>query len=215
MGNPRVGQPVHDLRQILKPDVVIGGKQGSSLNRASLTPKPLASSVYVHVLEAPPPLKRSMSVTSPFPSPNQDEIIRDCSVATGADSKIARQEQGESTWDPLNASELAPNSANGLIPRLIAWAKSQSPGNIAIVSIIIGDFPIGSRWSDPQVHGSNPSSRAMPHSAQGPSEGRSERTIGESLRERPILTKRFTFLPHFLGNSSRRIGAVFLSPSAH
>ncbi len=58
----------------------------------------------------------------------------DCSIATGADSKIARQEQGESTWDPLNASELAPNSANGLIPSLIAWAKSQSPGNIAIVS---------------------------------------------------------------------------------
>ena len=61
-------------------------------------------------------------------------IYRDCSIATGADSKIARQEQGESTWDPLNASELAPNSANGLIPSLIAWAKSQSPGNLAIVS---------------------------------------------------------------------------------
>ena len=60
--------------------------------------------------------------------------MRDCSIATGADSKIARQEQGESTWDPLNASELAPNSANGLIPRLIAWAKSQPPGNVAIVS---------------------------------------------------------------------------------
>ncbi len=54
----------------------------------------------------------------------------------GADSKIARQEQEESTWDPLNASELAPNSANGLIPSLIAWAKSQSPGNIAIVSVV-------------------------------------------------------------------------------
>jgi len=49
-------------------------------------------------------------------------------------SKIARQEQGESTWDPLNASELAPNSANGLIPSLIAWAKSQPPGNVARVS---------------------------------------------------------------------------------
>ena len=63
-------------------------------------------------------------------------FIRDCSIATGADSKIARQEQGESTWDPLNASELAPNSANGLIPSLIAWAKSQPPGNVAIVSFI-------------------------------------------------------------------------------
>ncbi len=48
--------------------------------------------------------------------------------------RSARQEQGESTWDPLNASELAPNSANGLIPSLIAWAKSQPPGNVAIVS---------------------------------------------------------------------------------
>jgi hypothetical protein len=59
---------------------------------------------------------------------------RDYSIATGADSKIPRQEQGESTWDPLNASESAPNSANGLIPSLIAWAKSQPPGNVAIVS---------------------------------------------------------------------------------
>ena len=40
------------------------------------------------------------------------EISGDCSIATGADSKIARvRNQGESTWDPLNASELAPNSA--------------------------------------------------------------------------------------------------------
>src|SRR5512135_3514852 len=62
-------------------------------------------------------------------------IFRDCSIATGADSKIARQEQGESTWDPLNACELAPNAANSLIPSLIAWAKSQPPGNVAIVSI--------------------------------------------------------------------------------
>ena len=64
-------------------------------------------------------------------------IFGDCSIVTGADSKIARQEQGESTWDPLNASELAPNSANGLIPSLIAWAKSQPPGNDAIVSIFV------------------------------------------------------------------------------
>jgi hypothetical protein len=44
-------------------------EKGSSLNSAFLTPKPLASSVYVHVLEAPSPLKRSILVTSPFPSP--------------------------------------------------------------------------------------------------------------------------------------------------
>jgi len=64
----------------------------------------------------------------------------DCSIATGADSKIARQERGESTSDPLNASELAPNSANGLMPSLIAWAKSQPPGNVAIVSFYVA-FP--------------------------------------------------------------------------
>ena len=46
--------------------------------------------------------------------------IRDCSSVTGADLRIARQEQGESTRDPLNDSELAPNSANGSIPSLIA-----------------------------------------------------------------------------------------------
>ena len=64
-------------------------------------------------------------------------VLGDCSIATGADSKIARQEQGESTWDPLNACELAPNSANSLIPSLIAWAKSQPPGNVAIVSVLV------------------------------------------------------------------------------
>ena len=66
--------------------------------------------------------------------------IRDCSIATGADSKIAQQEQGESTWDPLNASELAANSANGLIPSLIAWAKSKPPGNVARVSRITANI---------------------------------------------------------------------------
>ena len=45
------------------------------------------------------------------------------------------REQGESTWDPLNASDLAPNSANGLFPSLIAWAESQPAGNVATVSV--------------------------------------------------------------------------------
>ena len=44
-----------------------GEGKGTSLNSASLTPKPLASSVYVHVPEAPSPLKRSMLVMSLFP----------------------------------------------------------------------------------------------------------------------------------------------------
>jgi hypothetical protein len=43
--------------------------KGSSLNIASLATRPLASSIYVHVAEAPSPLKRSISVTCLFPSP--------------------------------------------------------------------------------------------------------------------------------------------------
>ena len=35
-------------------------------------------------------------------------ITGDCSSVTGADLRIARQEQGESTRDPLNDPELAP-----------------------------------------------------------------------------------------------------------
>src|SRR5208337_1328041 len=42
--------------------------KGTSLNSASLAPKPLASSVYVHVPEARCPHKWSISVTSLFPS---------------------------------------------------------------------------------------------------------------------------------------------------
>ena len=76
------------------------------------------------------------------------EVFRDCSIATGADSKIARQEQRESTWGPLNASELAPNSVNGLIPSLIAWAKSQPPGNVAIVSVFLEDGGAGYPWPE-------------------------------------------------------------------
>src|SRR5271157_6627759 len=75
-------------------------------------------------------------------------VKRDCNIATGADSKIARQEQGESTWDPLNASELAPDSVNGLIPSLIAWAKSQPPGNVAIVSVFLEDGGAGYPWPE-------------------------------------------------------------------
>jgi hypothetical protein len=58
--SPDRGSPVKHRRP--------GRGKGSLLNSASLTPKPLASSVYVHVLEAPSPLKRSISVMSPIPS---------------------------------------------------------------------------------------------------------------------------------------------------
>src|SRR5208337_5089619 len=47
-----------------------GRGKGSLLNSALLTPKPPASGVYVHVPEAPSPLKRSISVMSPFPPPS-------------------------------------------------------------------------------------------------------------------------------------------------
>ncbi len=43
-------------------------EKGTWLNSALLTPKPLASSVYVHVPEATSSLKQSISVTSLFPS---------------------------------------------------------------------------------------------------------------------------------------------------
>src|SRR5271166_5397205 len=45
-----------------------GRGKGTSLTSTCLTPKPLASSIYVHVPEAPSPHERSMSVTSLFPS---------------------------------------------------------------------------------------------------------------------------------------------------
>ena len=44
-------------------------EKGSSLNSASLTTKPLAPSVYVRASATPSPFKRSISVTSLFPSP--------------------------------------------------------------------------------------------------------------------------------------------------
>ena len=45
-----------------------GRGKRTSLNSTCLTPKPLASSVYVHVPEAPSPHERSISVTFLFPS---------------------------------------------------------------------------------------------------------------------------------------------------
>jgi len=47
-------------------------EKGSSLNAASLTTKPLASGVYVHVPETHSPIKRSISVASLFPSSDRN-----------------------------------------------------------------------------------------------------------------------------------------------
>src|SRR5512135_779653 len=68
-------------------------------------------------------------------------VSRDCSTVTGADLRIARQGQGESTRDPLHDSELAPDSANGSIPSLIAWTVQKPPGNAATVSNHPGKTP--------------------------------------------------------------------------
>ncbi len=46
-------------------------------------------------------------------------MVGDCSTVPGANPRIARRELEESTSDPLNDDELAPNSANGSIPSLI------------------------------------------------------------------------------------------------
>ncbi len=47
---------------------------------------------------------------------------------------LTRQESGESTWEPVNDSEWATNSANGSISSLIVWTGLQPPGNVATVS---------------------------------------------------------------------------------
>ena len=50
--------------------------KGTSLNSDSLAPKPLASSFYVRVPEAPSPHERSISVTFLFPSPSLFPSLR-------------------------------------------------------------------------------------------------------------------------------------------
>ena len=75
--------------------------------------------------------------------------LGDCSSVTGADLRIARQGQGESTRDSLNDSELAPNSANGSIPSLIAWAVPKPPGNAATISDLVGKVKLVLRGLDP------------------------------------------------------------------
>jgi len=66
-------------REKLTPSCLVGRKvkrEGPSLNRAFLTLKSPASSVYVRVLEASSPLQRSISVMTPFPSLGWRELLR-------------------------------------------------------------------------------------------------------------------------------------------
>jgi hypothetical protein len=65
----RVAVPHHDPIHLLSQYPAEGKRRGkgSSLNSAFLTPKPPASSVYVHVLKALSTFTRSISVMTPFP----------------------------------------------------------------------------------------------------------------------------------------------------
>ena len=69
-----------------------------------------------------------------FEARSISRFSRDCSTVTGADLSLTRQESGESTWEPVNDSEWATNSANGSISSLIVWTDLQPPGNVATVS---------------------------------------------------------------------------------
>jgi len=69
---PGQAEGVHQLLEVVGHEGDVGRvarEKGTSLNSDSLGPKPLASSVYVRVPEASCPHKRSISVTSLFPSP--------------------------------------------------------------------------------------------------------------------------------------------------
>jgi len=62
-------------------------EKGTSPNSTWLTPKPLASSVYMHAPEASSPLKRSILVMSVFPPRSErcrDQLARPLDRETGA-----------------------------------------------------------------------------------------------------------------------------------
>ena len=67
--------------------------KGSSLNSALLTPKPIASSVYVRVPEAPSPHKLSISVTPLFPSPRERRSA--VGEAVGLSVAVALRQRGK------------------------------------------------------------------------------------------------------------------------
>jgi len=85
---------------ILKP----GRGKGTSLNSTCLTPKPLASCVYVHVPEAPFPRTLAISVMSRFPSlnwkPEMPVVI--CGVQDG---QITTTGMGFQEFESLTAAQ--------------------------------------------------------------------------------------------------------------
>ena len=90
-----------------------GRGKGPSLNSAFLTPKPPASSVYVRVLEASSPLKRSISVMTPFHAAH---------LLVAIETTLVRQEihtSWASVHDLLATPEIAtivlPTDQNGVL----------------------------------------------------------------------------------------------------
>jgi hypothetical protein len=86
-----------------------GMEKGTSLNSTCLPPKPLASSVYVRVPEAPSPHERSISMMSLFPSP-------ECSVGSGLNrcSKLERKRSFRGDDPPLGvAANVRPEFVEG------------------------------------------------------------------------------------------------------
>jgi len=72
----------------------------------------------LEVLDQPPARLVGVLALVGYPA-RQVAMVGDCSTVPGANPRIARRELEESTSDPLNDDELAPNSANGSIPSLI------------------------------------------------------------------------------------------------
>ena len=113
------------------PPARVGPEGGGCMDQSGATAGTchgIASQVFEMLWHLAPQDTRTLDFSS------KTQISRDCSSVTGADLRIARQEQRESTRGLRNDSELAPHSANGSIPSRIAWTMPKPPGNAATVS---------------------------------------------------------------------------------
>jgi hypothetical protein len=105
----------------------------TSLNSTCLTPKPLASSIYVHFPEAPSPRKRAMSATSLFPSSWMVSPLRSWNGVSGVLRTIFLLKQSP-TWAmyPLSSRGdwvLAPRGLTlqrGEIDPVEYWGSSET-----------------------------------------------------------------------------------------
>ena len=116
----------------------IGGwEKGSSLNSAFLTLKLPASSVYVHVLEAPSPLKRLILVTPPFPS-SKDGGLPLPSARSASTLVVSRPAQRSLALRPVGS---------------LHRQSDTSVSKASAVSLHPHTAPIASGWSDPLAGG--------------------------------------------------------------